>query len=676
VPPRQPVKPISVQAVKRFFESRASQHHSAPVSEPSGGTKTSNKKILRTEQAPVPSQAEPSYAESAHAHEPTKSTGQGPPRQTNTLARPQAKASPNVVERQVVERQDSPIPEGFLPAADTGLDETASRRRQASTILMNTSSRDTKSLGFERRTLEDSSKLDEASNAPLVAVEKAGQSRQRQDSEDTVRRRSIRRSTSAAEPEEARAIGRLGCPQKSRRSESGQDLRDAVDEDTGTSIHRVRRRRSQSAPLKPEEEDYARSSKHGSTKRSVSSRNHESNTYRDTVNEIVAPRGLSHDGSSSDLRPSQRSTVHGNVPTANIGVQLDFFDVEVPDHVDWRSAYGRRKTQDFGFPGARIKPRKTLNTYKSLKDPSDWIRRTCGHFSHMGKSEVRSDPAQRPCRQCLAKHPLPNPHESRIHSMRKRAVTESSISNPSISSVPSIRRVRSPRRRRHHSECMPANKCGDTFAKDLGYIVGQIIDEHTNSLQGVINNIKQTQPSLAQLRRVSEDLVQCCQQGATCTIVKLTSCRSQCTHQAACQPVQHMYIPMCQPRCQPMCQLVGQPQACQWQPPCPSVPPKPAEKLNAGSPGQVKPNVNDSPSTLREAVQTIPDLVDLVNSAADNLGVDLDRRPTSHDDQTFQDAPVKDPLPASSLSRHSSPFQSIQWEPIDDEYTSEDPWLQ
>jgi hypothetical protein len=78
-----------------------------------------------------------------------------------------------------------------------------------------------------------------------------------------------------------------------------------------------------------------------------------------------------------------------------------------------------------------------------------------------------------------------------------------------------------------------------------------------------------------------------------------------------------------------------------WLTPCPYVPPNAAEKLNVGSPGQLQPNLNDPHSSLREALQSIPDLVDLVNSAADDLGVDLERRPTATDDDMFRNAPYE-----------------------------------
>jgi hypothetical protein len=649
LPTRQPLKPISVRAAKDFFESKASQTRSAPPARPSAPARPSGaaatteisaaKKTQRNEQAFLSSDVDPS-----HPRKPAAS----------------------------IVRQDSPVPENMLLAADTSPDDSEPTERRTSTTVLNAATGDGKPLGFERRAFEDSSKLDEASNAPLIALEKARRSRQRQDSEDTVRRRTTRRSTSTAEMEEATASGAQNRSQ-GRHSGSGYDVRGSVEEDTRPIAHRIRRRTSRSAPIEPSDDAFPQPTKRDSMKKSASARDRKSTRYRDNVDDPIAAQGLSHDGSSSDPHISRRTTASGHIPTANVGVQSDYFDIEVPDHVDRRGAYGRRKTQDFGFPGARIKPRKTFRTYKPLEDPGDWIKRSCGHFSQMGKYEVRADPAQRPCRQCLAKAPQSDFRTLSRRYSRKRAATDTSISSSSLSSAPIIRRRSSSGHRRHHSECMPADKCGDTFARDLGHIIDAIIDEHTTSLQSVINNIKQTQPSLAQLRRVSEDLAQRCQQGGKCTVSKHSTCQPSCMHQVAYQPICR---PICQPVYQPVFQPVCQPQTCQWQPSCPCVPPKPAEKLNVGSPGQLKPNVNDSPSTLREVVQTVPDLVDLVNSAADNLGVDLDRRPTARDDQAFQEAPIQNPSPDSASTDQSEPQQSVRDQPADDEHTSEDPWLQ
>lgn len=47
--------------------------------------------------------------------------------------------------------------------------------------------------------------------------------------------------------------------------------------------------------------------------------------------------------------------------------------------------------------------------------------------------------------------------------------------------------------------------------------------------------------------------------------------------------------------------------------------------------------------------------MDLVNSAADDLGVDLDRRPTATEDETFRIAPVRSSSSASSVSQKTFP---------------------
>ncbi|KAH7405730.1 hypothetical protein DE146DRAFT_649538 [Phaeosphaeria sp. MPI-PUGE-AT-0046c] len=66
-----------------------------------------------------------------------------------------------------------------------------------------------------------------------------------------------------------------------------------------------------------------------------------------------------------------------------------------------------------------------------------------------------------------------------------------------------------------------------------------------------------------------------------------------------------------------------------------------AEKLNVGATGQLRPNVNDNCHVLRQSLRTFADLVDLVDSAADNFGVDLQKRPTASDEQRYHDAPFE-----------------------------------
>ena len=196
---------------------------------------------------------------------------------------------------------------------------------------------------------------------------------------------------------------------------------------------------------------------------------------------------------------------------------------------------------------------------------------------------------------------------------------------------------------------MSHDRCGDKFAEELGHIIDNILEEHANTLQNVISNIKNTQPSLDQLRRVSRDLVQRCNTNA-CD-------RNRC--QTSCHPARAS------------CRRDDD-----WHPPCPYLPPKAAEKLNVGATGQVKPNLNDPESSLREEVQSIPDLVDLVKSAADDLGFDLDRRPTATDDDMFHNAPYET-TPMDSVSRHTDvSFGTAENRATEDEPLTEDSWLQ
>jgi hypothetical protein len=176
----------------------------------------------------------------------------------------------------------------------------------------------------------------------------------------------------------------------------------------------------------------------------------------------------------------------------------------------------------------------------------------------------------------------------------------------------------------------------------LGYIIDNILEEHANTLQSVISNIKNSQPSLNQLRRVSGDLVQRCRANSSC-----------------------------RQRCQSSCQKDDD-----WLPLCPYIPPKTAEKLNVRSAGQLKPNLNDPRSSLREALQSIPDLVDLVNSAADDLGIDLERRPTVTDDDLFRNAPYES-TPRESVSYHPGvSLEATEDKTADEEPPTEDSWLQ
>ncbi len=124
--------------------------------------------------------------------------------------------------------------------------------------------------------------------------------------------------------------------------------------------------------------------------------------------------------------------------------------------------------------------------------------------------------------------------------------------------------------------------------EDLGSILDAILSEHTTTLQTVINNIKQSRTTSANDR---EDAP------------KFQSCKQRLTY--------------------------------------PIVSPRAAEPLNVGEPGQVKVNLNDSPTQLWAAVNSMEELIDLINSVADDHGFDLRKRPSREEDRVFFDAPFE-----------------------------------
>ncbi|KAF2109687.1 hypothetical protein BDV96DRAFT_585171 [Lophiotrema nucula] len=218
---------------------------------------------------------------------------------------------------------------------------------------------------------------------------------------------------------------------------------------------------------------------------------------------------------------------------------------------------------------------------------------------------------------------------------------------------------------------MPTDRCGDTFAKDLGYIIDSILNEHTNTLEQVISNIRSSQPSISQLRRVSQDLVQRSQRPNTpcyftpcaprpCIPCGPCSCRVPCDTAQVCE-----YRPPRKSR-----------NVCEWEPPHPNVPPKAAEPLNVGAPGQLGPNLNDPEEELKESTKSLPDLINLVNSAADDLGVDLQGIPDAQDEAIFAQAPVEGSPRGSFSSPPRAALEMVQEKVIDETQPSEDSWLQ
>jgi hypothetical protein len=466
--------------------------------------------------------------------------------------------------------------------------------------------------------------------------------------DEIVRRLSTRNSIPAAETREAKNSD--PPKQQGRRARSGRELRKTFKEDSGTSPKRLRRSGSHTAALSesgssPKEHlDRVAEWTPSADAAVCQNRFGKSIGVRRRAQEIVS-RELGHDG-ASDPSLSPQSTISSPIPTANIGVEAGYSDFKVPHDIDNRQGYGRRVTQDFGFPGARIKSHGTPRTSKPLPDPGNWTKRACGHFSYMGKSEDREQAQQKLCRQCSTQAPVFEKLMSAKRRTRRQASSEPSSSKMSSKFSKDSGSCR--RRRYRHSECMSYDTCQDNFAEELVYIIDNILEEHANTLQNVISNIQNSQPSLNQLRRASGDLAQRCQTHGCLSKPLQTSCR-------LAQPTRQRDD--------------------DWHPPCPYIPPKAAQRLNVGSTGQLKPNLNDPTSTLREEIRSIPDLIDLVESAADDLGLDLERRPTATNDDMFNNAPYET-THRDAVSHHPDiSFETIEGKITEDKPLTEDSWL-
>ncbi|KAI4935265.1 uncharacterized protein J4E92_002553 [Alternaria infectoria] len=665
-PSRQPQVPKSVRSAKDFFETEAFQRPSASRPPPSVPGTSAAKALAPQTYPPSSSLESPAHAPnpklSSTTDEQALDTGlllssltefydtresvqsvisykQGEADECAPIITTQKATPPAVPSDQGEEQYFSDI-------------ERESIGRRKSTNIFAGKSDGAKLPSLGQQAGQDSFASDAISKAPLPDTGGANPVDHIDPSDKIVRRLATRNSIPAAETKQANNPN-PPSQQEGRRAKSGRDLRRTFEEDNGISPKRLRRSGSHTASLMESgtsaKEPVDRVAEWTQSTDIGNSRNQSGKSIgvRRRAEEIVA-RNLGHDG-ASDMSVSRQSCISGSIPTANIGVEEQYGETKVPDDVDNRQGYGRRVTQDFGFPGARIKSYGINKTSRPLRDPGNWTKRACGHFSYMGKTEHREHAQEKICRQCSTRVPVLEELLSTKRRTRRRASSESLTSTTPSSKISTDDCCRRQRRRRCHSESMSHDRCGDRFADELGHIIDNILEEHANTLQNVISNIKNTQPSLDQLRRVSGDLVQRCNTNGCDRNRCRTSCRS--AHES--------------------CRRDDD-----WLPPCPYLPPKAAEKLNVGATGQVKPNLNDPQSSLREEVQSIPDLVDLVKSAADDLGFDLDRRPTATDDDMFHNAPYET-TPMGSASRHTDfSIGTAENRATEDEPLTEDSWLQ
>jgi hypothetical protein len=230
---------------------------------------------------------------------------------------------------------------------------------------------------------------------------------------------------------------------------------------------------------------------------------------------------------------------------------------KVPVDVDNRAAYGRRQSPDFGFPGARFKLHTTPKNHEASLDPGDWTKLGCGHFSNVPRSEIDSHSFTKPCHRCSAKY-------------------------------------------------MTRDGRNDDLFHDLSHTIDTIVEEHTSTLRGIIDDIKRGQAGQLQDQETSHDLV-------------------PSKHDLSQRSLDYQRADL---------QLHDHPKK--------SAEGGRAEEVATESTERDVLGLDDSKLSLERSIKSFQDLYDLINSAADDLGLDLDRRPSNEDDEVFRRAPVQE----------------------------------
>ncbi|KAL6151419.1 hypothetical protein ACJBU6_10402 [Exserohilum turcicum] len=621
--------PVSVRSAKDFFETRSSQHSQCPPFPPSVPA-PSAKPSTRIQESVQPSNEGDIHVPSAEViHDAAKEAPDKeppPPRPTESsdiveLVEPTSSSLGDETHGSAtdVPARNTPSPPQVLVSdyghSESGIQKDSIGRRKSTNVFVDPP-RGAQFLGSERVAKKGSEQV-AASPAPPSSEKTTKSTAQSRTSDKIVRRPTACKSIAAAETSEG-GISRSSPPQtEGRRAKSCRDVRKAFEE------HRY----TDQTPRK-----YCRLCGAALTR----NKSNKPTDHRRRAEDVVSP-GLSHDGASSPTRRSNPASYP--VTTANIGIEAQYEDIEVPEHVDNRQGYGRRVTQDFGFPGARIR-RHDSTKKRPLQDPGKWVKRMCGHFSYMGRDELREQAQARNCQQCLAR---PSSHQSQSGCLRH--AREQGTSRSSTYHSPEKKSLnidsRNPSFHQRGKQGLPTDHCGDMFAKDLGKIIDRILEEHASTLQDVINKIKLSQPCFGSGKRMSDDLDEQCQ-----------------TNNVGLDPVRVVHL-------SDMNRFLA----------FPMFPPKAAEKLNVGAHGQLGPNLNDYHSQLRHSIKTLSDLVHLVNSAADDFGLDLEQGPTQEDEEKFHNAPYE-AIPCVPISTHPTMSRGSGEETSSSSSYSEDPWVQ
>jgi hypothetical protein len=720
---RQTPTPVSVQAARNFFESKASQSRTAPrvpPEVPPAIAKGTAADLVIKDPKPQATSVQWSKEEGARLTRiPSPSNEHTPMRKYSDPSSPIPRPALKVVKRVDASKRTNPFvrqqPKRSMRTATAPKDDAkpASSSPSAGALREQKTASRSRSINVIEEPLRAANPV--VNNQQVVdgpSGEGCEKSSQFEPSEDSVRRQSTWKPLIATKTDETIASEDPKRPEKTQCSEAARDVRKEYNcrqgPTTGSGVILLRHsdspkpagrpKESRSAPLAQQEpadisEPQYRRECTNSITRDLDQEDMETFVHNfgeptklpERLDHTTA-NGLSHDFPNSHHNHSRRASAPGAVPTTDPIVHRSYYTNHFPYYVDSRTGYGRRKTNDFGFPGARFKPRRTFRTYQPLQNPGSWIKQLCGHFSYVATKEVQKEVSLQSCRQCRAKHPPPPRTPLDYHKTPHRGSTDSSVASTSSSKKGDRACCQYSRRSQHRSKCVPSNECGATFAKDLGTIIDAILEEHSNSLGNVISNIRSSQPPHENLQGMSGDPVQQTQSRGTSSKTCWSTCQHSrenstsctlCCHQQVRRPVyrpvyQHSCLPIYRSDHKETCQSPSQ-TICKHVPPCLYVPPKSAEKLNVGKPGQVGPNLNDSRESLRETTTSMTDLIDLVKSAADDLGIDLEERPSAQEEEKFLGASVE-PTPSQFVIA----LPSVRHETVEEkmQFLREHSWLQ
>jgi hypothetical protein len=269
---RQLAKPVSVQAAKDFFESKAAQSRSAPSLPPAQAAVIAKGAVARKQVNRPQPPTSPLYQPKYEATQPVPTTesmsrikGEPKPdeksiltrqpseastqldssRRVNRISRPRTDSPTRANVRGAVKPQDSPMYEDDPLAPG---DSEANTGQRQSNIILETAPRDTNAEG---EAVNNGSEIDNLPNAPMIAASYAGGLDPLPNSNKSVREHPAYKPNSEAETHES-ADERPPSYSQAQRPKLSRAVRETVEDHT-TPGKRVRRRESRSASLRKEE---------------------------------------------------------------------------------------------------------------------------------------------------------------------------------------------------------------------------------------------------------------------------------------------------------------------------------------------------------------------------------------------------------------------------------------